>query len=214
MNALVFANGELYRPGILRKRIHAESFDLVLAADAGARHAHSLNVKLDVIIGDMDSISDSERHNAGSIEAMSYPAEKDETDLELALLNAKERGANRIVVAGAIGGRMDMTVSNILLITHPSLSLCRVEVWHGNQTGWLIRPPGDVINGHSGDTVSLIPLGGDVTDITIKGLKHSLNHGRLAFGFARGLSNLLEQPQASVSISVGLLFAVHSPGRA
>ncbi|MDP2918919.1 MAG: thiamine diphosphokinase [Dehalococcoidia bacterium] len=207
------ANGELYRPDILRNRIRAEVFDLVMGADAGAHHARTLNIVLDVIVGDMDSISDLARQNASGAELVSYPAEKDETDLELALLYARKRGAGRIVMVGAMGGRMDMTVSNILLMTHPGLSPCRVEVWHGDQTGWLIKPPGDDITGRFGDTVSLIPLGGDASGITTRGLKHSLDHGTLTFGPGRGISNVLNQSSASVRLTKGFLFAVHTPGR-
>lgn len=213
MKALVLANGELYEPATLRKRLSAETFDLVLAADAGARHARTLNMDLDGIIGDMDSISGMEQHQTSNIELVSYPADKDETDLELAILLARERGAERIVVVGAMGGRMDMTVSNILLITHPALCYCRVEVWHGKQTGWLIRPPGDDIAGRPGDTVSLIPLD-DVAGITTKGLRHPLKNARLSLGPGRGISNILEENCARVELVEGLLFAVHTPGRA
>jgi thiamine pyrophosphokinase len=148
------------------------------------------------------------------VELISHPADKDETDLELAILLAKERGAEHIVVIGAMGGRMDMTVSNILLITHPALCSCRVEVWHGNQTGWLIRPPGDDISGRPGDTVSLIPLDGDVTGITTKGLKHRLKGARLNLGPGRGISNVMEENTARVELAEGLLFIVHTAGRA
>ncbi|MFC1946152.1 hypothetical protein ACFLW1_03015, partial [Chloroflexota bacterium] len=88
-----------------------------------------------------------------NIKFVSYPAGKDETDLELALLYAKEQGADQIVMVGAIGGRMDMTIANILLITHPNLSSCRIEVWQGEQTGWVIKPPGEDISGHPGDSI-------------------------------------------------------------
>ena len=167
-----------------------------------------------MIIGDMDSISESEREQAGSTRLVSYPADKDETDLELALLHAKERGAEQIVVIGAMGGRMDMSISNILLLAHPTLDHCHIEVWHGDQTGWLIRPPGDDIAGHPGDTVSLIPLNRDVSGITTKGLKHVLSNGKLTFGPGRGLSNVIEVPPAKIRLARGLLFAVHTPGRA
>lgn len=211
MKALVLTNGELYRPDILRNRVRAEEFDLVLAADAGARHARTLNTHLDAIIGDMDSIAGPGRQDTGNIERFSYPAEKNETDLELALLHARERGAGRIVVVGALGGRLDMTIANILLMAHPGLRSCRVEVWHGSQTAWLIKPPGEDIAGHPGDTVSLIPLGGDASGITTEGLKYSLEQARLTFGAARGISNLLERPPARVRLSEGLLLAVHTP---
>ncbi len=213
MRALVLVNGELYRPDVMRSRIRARVFDLVLAADGGAGFADTLGVTLDAIIGDMDSLSSQEPPGANT-ELVSYPAEKDEIDLELALLYAEAHGADRIVLVGAMGGRMDMTDANILLMTHAALGSCRIEVWHGEQTGWVIQPPGGDISGHSGDTVSLIPLSGDARGITTKGLKHPLEDGELTLGPARGISNLLEAPPAHVDLTEGLLLVVHTPGRA
>ncbi len=214
MKALILVNGELYQPDVLRNRIRTEAFDLVLGADEGARYACTLNVTLDAVIGDFDSLSDLEQHGTSNTEFVSYPAEKDETDLELALLYAEEQGADRIVMVGAMGGRMDMTIANILLITHASLGSCRIEVWHGEQTGWVIRPPGEDIPGHPGDTVSLLPLGGCASGITTKGLKYSLKDQELPFGPARGISNLLVGQSSHIKLSGGLLLVVHTPGRA
>jgi len=214
MRALILVNGELYKPDVLRNRIRAETFDLMLAADGGARHASALNVTVDAIIGDLDSFSELEQQGASNTEFVSHPSEKDGTDLELALLYAQEQGAEQIIMVGAMGGRMDMTISNILLITHTSLSSCRVEVWHGEQTGWFIRPPGEDIPGQPGDTVSLIPLGGDASGITTEGLKYPLKEQELTFGPTRGISNLLVEPSAHIKLSQGLLLAIHTPGRA
>ncbi len=213
MKALILVNGELYKPDVLRSRISAETFDLVLGADGGARHAAAFDVTLDAVIGDMDSLPYLTPPGIAP-EFISYPAEKDETDLGLALLYVREQGADRIVMVGVMGGRMDMTVANIMLLTHAGLSSCRIEVWHGEQTGWVIRPPGGDITGHPGDTVSLIPLGGDVSGITAEGLKYPLNSEELTFGPARGISNRLEKPSAHVKLSKGLLLAVHTPGGA
>ena len=212
MRALILVNGELCRPDVLRSRIRAETFHLVLAADGGARHARTLNVTLDTTIGDLDSLSDSGQQDISNTELVAHPVEKDETDLELALLHAVGQGADQIVMVGAMGGRMDMTMANILLMTHADLSSCRTEVWHGEQTGWVIRPPGDDIAGHPGDTVSLIPLGGNASGVTTKGLKYPLLEAVLTFGPARGISNLLEEASAHVKLSDGLLLAVHTPG--
>jgi len=214
MKALILVNGELYSPGVLRRRIRAETFDLVLGADRGAGYAKTLNVTLDAVIGDLDSLSDSTRQSIGNAEFISYPSEKNETDLELTLLYAKEKGADRIVIIGAMGGRMDMTIGNITLITNTGFSSCRIEVWHGEQTGWVIKPPGEDISGRLGDTVSLIPLGGNASGITTEGLAYPLKDEELPSGSVRGISNLLEKSSAHVGLSNGLLLAVHSPGRA
>ena len=213
MKALILVNGELYKPGVLRSRVRAETFDLVIGADGAARYAHTLNVTLDAIIGDMDSLSDSEKHGSNIPEFISYPAEKNETDLELAILYAQQQGANQIIMVGVMGGRMDMTIAIIPLTAHASLGSCRIELWHGEQTGWVIKPPGEDIFGRPGDTVSFIPLGGDASGITTDGLKYSLKNEKLTFGPARGISNILEKPSAHIKLSEGLLLAVHIPGK-
>ena len=214
MKVLILVNGELYKPGILRSRICAREFDLVLGIDGGARYAYTLNVTLDAIIGDMDSLSDLEQQGTGNAELVSYSAEKNETDLELALLYAEKQGADQIVIVGAMGGRMDMAIANILLITRASLSSCRIEVWHGEQTGWAIKPPGGNISGCPGDTVSLIPIVGCASGITTKGLKYPLKNEELSFASTRGISNLMDKPSAHITLSEGLLLLIHTPGMA
>ena len=214
MKALILVNGELFSPGVLRRRIRAETFDLVLGADRGACYAKTLNVTLDAVIGDLDSLSDSARQSIGNTEFISYPTGKNETDLELTLLYAKEKGAERIIIIGAMGGRMDMTIGNILLITNKNFSSCRVEVWHGEQTGWVIKPPGEDISGHPRDTLSLIPLSGNALGITTEGLEYPLKDAGLAFGSVRGISNLMNKSSAHINLSDGLLLAIHTPGRA
>ena len=211
MKALILLNGELYRPDVLRSRIGKEVFDLVLGVDGGSRYADILNVTLDAVIGDLDSLTVQEQKRFGSVKYISYPPEKDETDLELALLYAKEQGAGEIIMVGAMGGRIDMTIANILLMAHVNFSICRIEFWHGEQTGRLIKPPGEDISGHPGDTVSLIPLGGDASGITTQGLKYPLNDAVLTFGSSRGVSNLMTGRSARVRLSHGQLLAIHTP---
>ncbi len=214
MKALVLVNGELYEPDVLRSRIRAESFDLVIGADRGARYAGTLGVTLDAVIGDMDSLTVLERQDIGQARFIDYPARKNETDLELALLYAREQGADKIVMAGALGRRMDMTIGNIILLAHANIVSCRVEVWHGTQTGWIIKPPGETITGRAGDTVSLVPLGGGASGIVTEGLAYPLKNEDLPTGAVRGISNEMEKTSARVKFTDGLLFVTHTPGRA
>ena len=212
MNALVLANGEIYKPEILRKRILKEEFDLVIGVDGGSRYGSELNVTVDVVIGDMDSITSDELAGDTKAKMISYPGEKDETDLELAFLYAGDQGADKIVLVGVMGGRMDMSISNIQLVAHASSVSCRIEVWHGDQTGWIIQPPGEGIPGKFGDTVSLIPMGGDASGIITTGMKYFLKNETLTMQ-TRGISNIIDNPPAHVSFSNGLLLAVHTPGK-
>ncbi len=214
--AIVLSNGVIEDPEMIRARLAGWDDAQVIAADAGSRHASKLGLTLDVITGDFDSMSPQDRDRLESQGVKIVPArtDKDETDLELALLYAADSGADAIVVLGAWGGRMDMALANIFLLTHPSLTNQHVTLWEGNQTAWVIRPPGGVIRGKAEDTVSLIPLGGDAVSVTTRNLHYALTQETLRFGPARGVSNVMTAETSQVDLAQGMLLVVHTPGRA
>lgn len=211
LDAVLFANGVIENTE--RAREAAESADLVVAANGGARHCLRLGVMPQLIVGDLDSLDDAGQRTleAGGTEFIVHPPNKDQTDLELALLVAVARDAKKITVLGAMGGRLDMTVANVLLLALPELSEVRVELWHGDQTAWLIRPPGGTLRGESGDIVSLIPLGGDAQGVTTEGLEFVLEDQTLEFGPARGVSNVIVGPSPRIELHAGALLVVITP---
>lgn len=213
---IILTNGTIEDPAALRKRLKAWKGGQVIAADGGSRHAGALGLHIDTVIGDLDSLESNIRDDllATGTRIETVPTHKDETDLELALLHAVDQGAVHIVVLGAFGDRLDMSLANVLLIAHPRLTGVHIELWHNYQTAWLIRPPGDEVHGQEGDTLSLIPFEGDVKGINTHGLAYPLHNESLLFGPARGVSNILTGPVASVEIRVGTLLVVHSPGMA
>ncbi len=214
--AIVLANGELGGIETLRARLKGWGKALIVAADGGSRHAADLGLPVHVVIGDFDSLDGTSRAalSAGGAHFEVAPAHKDETDLELALLYAVQQGMDEIAVLGALGGRLDMALANVLLLAHPRLAGAHIELWSDSQTAWLIRPPGGEVRGQPGDTLSLIPLGGEAGGITTQGLEYPLKDGTLVFGPARGVSNVLTGGLAHVELKQGLLLAVHTPGRA
>lgn len=209
---LILTNGELVNSPALKARIEAWSPDQVIAADGGSRHASTLGLQIDLIVGDLDSIEAAQRETlqAQGTQFEHFKAEKDETDLELALLRAVEQGAAEIAVVGIVGDRLDMVLANIHLLTLEALSPIRTEIWLGRQTAWLIRPPGDEFEGAPGDTLSLIPLKGDAIGVTTTGLAYPLQGETLFFGPARGVSNVMEQEVCRVDLESGLLLAVQT----
>jgi thiamine pyrophosphokinase len=216
MRALVLANGTIENPTLLRERAARWDAALVVAADGGSCCADLLGLGIHVLIGDLDSLDAArvETLRASGATVEKHPDGKDETDLELALLYAVRAGADEVAVIGALGGRLDMTLSNVLLLTHPALYHARIELWHAAQTAWLVRPPGADLSGAAGDTLSLIPLGGPAEGVSTQGLQYALNDETLAFGPARGISNVLTKASARVDLRAGLLLVVHTPGRA
>ena len=213
---IILANGELNHPERIRERLRELDIHFVLAADGGAHHASVLELHLDSVIGDLDSISNSEKQffvDAG-VTILEVSAQKDETDLELALLHAIDLDVERIIILGGTGGRLDMTLSNVTLLSHPAIGSQRLEFWTGNQTTWLITPPGEGIEGNLGDTLSLIPLFEDALGVRTMNLAYCLQNEDLPQGPARGVSNVFTSSNVEVRLNSGSLVATHTTGRA
>jgi thiamine pyrophosphokinase len=213
---LVFANGDV-GDGPMARRVLDEARNVfVLAADGGARVAQHFGRKIDLIIGDMDSLSagELEYYQSQRAEIERHPPEKDATDLELALQWVAQNKAGWVRVFGGIGGRLDQTISNIYLLALPALRDVDVRFVSGLQAAWIIYPGENIIQGTVGDTVSLIPLSGAASGIRTENLYYPLKNEMLSFGPARGISNVMTADHARVWFQDGLLLVVQTISRA
>jgi thiamine pyrophosphokinase len=193
-----------------------DSANLLIAADGGALPLLAEERWPDLVIGDLDSIDAPAlaRLEQRGVAIMRHPRAKDETDLELALLHAAERGADQIDVLGALGGRWDHTLANVALLALPELVGRRVRLLADRQTLFLVRGTA-ALEGQRGDTVSLLPLTGVAEGVTTAGLQYPLSDATLSFDRARGVSNVLLDPPGRVSLRAGLLLVVqHDDGGA
>ena len=207
MRTVIFANGTIDNSdSVLRGK------DFIIAADGGAHHCLSLGITPDVVIGDLDSLTadDIKGLQIASVEIIRYPAKKNQTDLELALKLAIDRGADEIVVFGAMGGRWDMSIANILLPAEQNLSNATIRIIDGRHKIILLRAGKKItFRGEKGDILSLIPLGRDALGITTIGLEYPLKDDVLRLGSSRGISNLFVEEIATVYLKQGLLLCVH-----
>lgn len=211
MTVLIFANGVM--ADVAWARPYLDEATAVIAADGGTRYLYQLDHPPQAIIGDMDSLSEEMRRwlEANQTIFVTHPPAKDETDLELALLYAVAHYPDDLLLFGALGGRLDQTLANILLLTHPRLHGRTVKLLTRREQAWLITDTSQ-IQGQAGDTVSLIPLGGDVRVRSTSGLEWSLHDETLAFGLARGVSNVMTGETAVVTVAGGTLLCIHAKG--
>lgn len=208
MTVLMFANGELLDLAWAREMIAKESVTAVIAVDGGLRHLLALGLEPTVVIGDMDSVAElpEQYHH------LTFPTHKDETDLELALLYAMEKYNAPIWLFATLGGRLDHMLANILLLAHPKLVGQPIRLVEPYQHAWLMaeRKAPYMIEGKIGDKVSLIPVGGSAHIQQTVGLKWALQNSTLAFGLARGVSNVLTAVRATIQLQKGTLLCVHT----
>ncbi|MEN9935240.1 MAG: hypothetical protein RLZZ387_1819 [Chloroflexota bacterium] len=208
MYAVIVANAPNLDAEPFLDRIRAA--DLLVAADGGAMPLLRAGAPPHLVIGDLDSLDAASEGQlrALGVELRRFPRAKDETDLELALLLAVERDAERIDVLGALGGRWDHTLANVAMLDMPELRGRSVRLLDGQQTLFVVRDAA-VIEGARGDTVSLLPLTGEARGVTTAGLLYPLEDATLRHERARGVSNVLLEPPGRVSLREGLLLVVH-----
>jgi len=187
----------------------------VIAADYGAVHARAWGWPLHLLVGDLDSLGAEEaaRVAASGVPVITAPAEKDETDLELALAQALALGMHEIIICAALGGRADHMLANLLLLARPELAGRRVTLTDGPESIRLLRggsaPAHLELPGSSGDLLSLLPLGDAAAGVTTEGLQYPLHDETLFLGQARGMSNVFTGARAGVTLRRGLLLVVH-----
>ena len=201
---IIFANGEL--PDIEKARPLLHEDDFIIAADGGTRHALALGLTPNIIIGDLDSLPANFEPSTFNGELIQFPADKNETDLELAIQHALTLNPEEVIIMAALGGRLDQTLGNISLILHPSSFILRLD--DGIEEVFFCRNNCE-IKGTSGDTVSLIPWQGEVTGVVTTGLKWLLQNETLYPHKTRGISNEMLNNTATVQIDSGLLLIVH-----
>lgn len=210
--AIICANGEQPDHAALRRL--PQPGDYRIAADGGLHHWDALGLEPHLLIGDMDSVSAEEVDRVGRAggRVVRFPVHKDETDLELALLAAALEGYQEIVILGALGGRLDMTLGNISLLLLPELANCTVRLDDGIEEVFFIHPgsAGRSIDGQRGDRVSLLPWGGPASGILTEGLYYPLRGETLYPERTRGISNEMLEAQARVAFETGLLLCIHT----
>ena len=217
--AVIFANGDMTSCEQHIKTILPG--DLIIAADGGALNCLRCGISPQVVIGDFDSLPASmiDVFNQSSTQIIHYPAQKNETDLELAIQFAIKKDCNEIIIFAALGGRWDMSLANLLLLSyphrqkepHPSIS---IKIIDGNQEAFFLNPgQKSILTGQGGDLVSLVPLFQDVSHVTTTNLEYPLKAETLLFGSTRGISNVMIGDTATVAYRSGLLLCMitHHP---
>lgn len=210
MRAVIFADGdEGDQAYLVRVRRALAPGDLYVAADGGARLAVRLDIVPHAVLGDFDSLEDEEvaRLAAAGVDVRRFPADKDKSDLELAVDYAAERGANAMLLVGVTGTRLDHSLANLLLAARWAEQGVDVTVL----TPWAAVYP--VVRRRDapaapGAVVSLIPLTDTVRGVTTRGLRFALRQATLRRGSTFSISNQAVDRTVGVDLREGSLFLI------
>ncbi len=181
-----------------------EKGDLVIAADGGYATLKSLEIRTDLLIGDMDSIASV----PSDVETARYKVEKDETDMHLAYLEGVRRGYSEFRIYGGVGGRADHTFANYCLLASIASDGNRAILYDRECIVYAIKNSSTRVAAKPKKSISVFAFGGEARGVDIEGLYYKLKDGTLKPEFPLGVSNHTTENDATISVRDGTLLII------
>lgn len=180
--------------------------DLVIAADGGYKYLENAGIVPDIVVGDFDSLGViPEGENIIKLNPM-----KDITDLHAAADIGIERGYSQFVIYGALGGRFDHSLANIQLIARLS-QIGKTASIRDGKTVITAVTDGEITFGSSNKGyVSLFSHSDKCENVSIRGLKYTLDNAELKNNFSLGVSNEFIGEESVISIGKGTAIIVYN----
>jgi len=192
--------------GTLDACLPSERAELVICADTAYRRASEAGITPDVIIGDFD-------HEAGQLmesgRVIRVPSEKDDTDTMLCIKYAIEAGAEEILIAGGIGGRLDHTVANMQSLAYAASHGVSAVLTDGNNEARILSGRARIPR-KDGFYFSIFAYGGACRGVSESGVKYPLRNVELTPDFPLGVSNEITADFADVEVKEGRLLVIRS----
>lgn len=163
--------------------------------------------------GDFDSITDKERRQ---IEKAApglhvYQAEKDQTDLELALDWALKMNPHNIRMFGVTGGRADHFLGNIQILYKGLNTNAAIRLIDRQNEIQMFGPGRYTLEARSDKRyISFIPFTEAADGLTLEGFKYPLNNCHITLGSTLCISNELIHSRGTFSFAKGILIMVRS----
>ncbi len=208
MRGILFAGAQIEDYAYYRAFL--QKGDMIICCDRGIHHAKMLGLCPNYIVGDFDSANadELEQFRQKGIEVFQFPTHKDETDLQLGIRLALEKGVDDLLIFGGIGDRFDHTLANAHLLLMLLKRGVRARLINEKNCVELIDKE-LTLHGKAGDIVSTIPLSMQVEGITLTGLEYPLQDYTLAIDDELvAVSNVMLADEAKITIKSGYLFVI------
>ena len=205
MRAFIICGGEVF-PQYISER--PEGDDIVIAADSGYKNAVALRLKVNILVGDFDSMSDIPD---GVDEIVRVPAEKDETDAQLAVEIAAKRGAEELVIIASTSGRVDHALSLLCILEDMWQRKIRGYIVNGQNRVRFIRDSGHILlRTENYKYFSVIAADDKVKGVSIEGGKYPLIKKTLERKNQFAVSNEITKNAALITVKKGGVYIIES----
>ena len=178
-----------------------ERGDYIIAADAGYVELVSRGIAPDLLIGDFDSLGNIPEHP----NIIRSPAEKDDTDMMLAVKQGMALGFRTFIINGGLGGRLDHTLANTQLLAYIAKSGARGILLGRDMCATAITNGAARFKSRASGLISVFSAGGTAEGVTLSGLKYMLDKATLTCDYPIGVSNEFIGKPATIAVDAGTL---------
>ncbi len=184
--------------------------DLVIAADGGLRACRELGIEPDLAAGDFDSLG----FEPEGLPVLRVPVAKDETDMQLCVRLAVERGYRKLYLCLGTGGRLDHTLANLQTLIWAARRGAAAYLLDGDFVYTALIDGELEISGPEGGIFSVFCFGAPAEGVYERGSLYTLTDATLDCGFPLGVSNHFLKSPARVSVRRGELIVGWQHGNA
>lgn len=183
----------------------AKPDDLVIAADGGYAYMTAQGLKMDLVLGDFDSLGAPPSGDNITV----LPQEKDDTDMVAAIRTGWQRGFRTFHIYGGTGGRLDHTLANIQCIADIADRGGRGYLFDRDTVITALKDGIITFPASAKGTLSAFAHTDTATGVYEKGLKYPLTDATLRSTYPVGISNEFTGVPASVSVGQGTLIIIY-----
>ena len=205
MRAFIYAGGAVRTEYITE---HPKADDLCIAADSGYHTAKALGERMDLLLGDFDSIGDIPHD--GGFEIQQVPAEKDYTDTQLAVEIAIDRGADDIVIIGGLTGRLDHTLSTLAILEELHARGLHGYITDGQSRAHYMKSSSTLIARSAYKYLSILAADEVIKGLDIEGCKYPLKRATLRRRHQFAVSNEITGNVAFIAVKKGGVYIIES----
>jgi len=192
----IVGSGDFTGRGLIKKEN-----DFVIAADGGYRYLDRIGVKPDLLVGDFDSLD----IVPGNVQIYRFPAEKDDTDMGLAIQKGMELGYSDFSLYAGSGSRNDHFFANIQLLNRFCEKGCTIKMVCPECNIYALKNGEIVLSKDRGTVFSVFSLSDKCLGVTIKNAKYEIENESLSSRFPLGVSNEFLDESAKISVKEGVL---------
>lgn len=209
MRAVIVTGGNPPSKDLLLQYLKED--DYLIGVDSGCNALYDYNLIPNLILGDFDSAKKQviDYFVDKGVRVAKFEPEKDYTDTDLGYFYAKEAGAEKILLFGATGSRLDHMIGNIGILLKAFKENTKFEIIDDNNRMFIIDKP-STLKGNFGDLIGFHAISEVVKKVNIRGAKYDLTDYDMTLFEPRAICNEFLGEDITISFESGKILVIYS----